>query len=88
MTNLTNSLLAGGLALAAWVLALIGLRRAWSEGRPIWLVLLPAVYLNLFLAALLALGRYSVPILPTLLVASAFGLDTLLVRQRLRRHRA
>jgi hypothetical protein len=32
------------------------------------------------LAALLSLGRYSVPVLPTLIVASAYGLDTLLTR--------
>lgn len=80
MTSLTNSILAGGLALAAWALAFVGLGRAAREKRSTWVLILPALYLNLFLAALLALGRYSVPILPPLLVVSAFGLDTLLSR--------
>jgi 4-amino-4-deoxy-L-arabinose transferase-like glycosyltransferase len=82
MTNLKNSLLAGGLALAAWLLAFVGLPRAWREARPFWLFLLPVLYLNVALAALLALGRYSVPILPALLILTAFGVDTLLVRYR------
>jgi 4-amino-4-deoxy-L-arabinose transferase-like glycosyltransferase len=82
MTSLTNSIVAGVLALGAWGLALVGLRRAWREDRQAWLLILPALYLNLFLAALLALGRYSVPILPALLVVSAFGVDTLLSRRR------
>ena len=34
--------------------------------------------MNLLLAALLALGRYSVPIMPALLVAAAYGVDALL----------
>jgi len=80
MTSLTNSLLTGALALGAWVLALVGTVRAWREGRPIWLFLLPAIHLNLLLAVLLALGRYSAPVMPALLVASAFGIDTLLSR--------
>jgi len=80
MTSLKNSLLTGGLALGAWILALIGTGRAWREGRPIWLFLLPAIHLNLLLAVLLALGRYSAPVMPALLVASAFGADTLLIR--------
>ncbi len=84
MTNLTNSLMAGVCALGAWVLALIGMRRAWQEDRPLWMFLLPAIHLNVLLAILLALGRYSVPILPALLVASAFGIDTLLSRFRRR----
>jgi hypothetical protein len=81
MTNLPNSLLAGGLALAAWLLAIVGLRRASREGQPAWLLIMPALYLNVCLAALLALGRYSVPILPALVVVSAFGVDTLLRRR-------
>jgi hypothetical protein len=82
MTSLANSVLAGVLAVGAWVLAIIGLRRAGREGRPAWLLILPVLYLNLFLAALLALGRYSVPVLPALLVVSAFGVDTLLSRRK------
>ena len=77
MTSLKTSLAAGTMALAAWVFAAIGLLRSRTEKRPAWLLLLPILYLNLFLAPLLALGRYSVPIMPCLMVLSAFGLDTL-----------
>jgi hypothetical protein len=80
MTSLKTSLVAGVTALAAWIFALIGVPRARREGRPQWLLFAPVLYLNFFLAALLALGRYSVPVLPTLLVASAFGVDVLLAR--------
>jgi len=82
MTSLKNSVLTGVLALGAWLFALVGMRRAWTEDRPLWLFVLPAIHLNLLLAVLLALGRYSVPIMPALLVASAFGVDTLLARLR------
>jgi 4-amino-4-deoxy-L-arabinose transferase-like glycosyltransferase len=81
MTNLSTSLVAGVLALATLALAIVGVRRAPNDS-PTWILILPAVYLNLILAALLALGRYSVPILPPLLVVSAFGLDSLLSRRR------
>jgi 4-amino-4-deoxy-L-arabinose transferase-like glycosyltransferase len=81
MTSLTNSLVAGVLALGAWLFAIVALRRSVREKRPAWLLVLPIVTLNLFLAVLLALGRYSVPILPPLLVLSGFGIDTLLSRR-------
>jgi 4-amino-4-deoxy-L-arabinose transferase-like glycosyltransferase len=81
MTSLPTSLFAGGLALIAWVFAGFGLRRAYVEKRQAWLVLLPIIYLNLLLAALLALGRYSVPIMPCLLALAAFGIDGLLTRR-------
>jgi hypothetical protein len=45
------------------------------------MLVLPALYLNIFLAALLALGRYSAPVLPGLLVVAAYGVDTLLSRR-------
>ncbi|MBK8334838.1 MAG: glycosyltransferase family 39 protein [Acidimicrobiaceae bacterium] len=64
LTSLKNSLLALVLALGAWFFAVIGWRRARREQRPAWLLMLPVLYLNLVLALLLALGRYSVPILP------------------------
>lgn len=80
MTSLKTSLAAGLMALVAWLLAAAGMPRAGREGRPQWLLFAPVLYLNFFLAALLALGRYSVPVLPTLVVASAFGVDTLLSR--------
>ena len=82
MTSLPNSLAAGGMALLAWFFAAFGLLRSRREGQPAWLVLAPVVYLNLLLAALLSLGRYSVPVLPCLLVLSAAGLDWLLARLR------
>ena len=85
MTSLPNSLLTGVCALGAWLFALLGVRRAWREDRPLWMFLLPAIHLNLLLAILLALGRYSAPIMPALLVASAFGMDTVLAGLKARR---
>jgi hypothetical protein len=38
------------------------------------------LYLNAVLAPLLALGRYSAPVLPTLMILAAFGIDGLLDR--------
>ena len=84
MTSLATSLFAGGLAVIAWIFAGFGLRRAHRETRKAWIVLLPIVYLNLLLAALLALGRYSVPIMPCLLALAAYGLDGLLPRRGVR----
>jgi 4-amino-4-deoxy-L-arabinose transferase-like glycosyltransferase len=81
LTTLKNSLLAGVLAVVAWVFAVIGWRQARRERRPAWLLLLPIFYLNIALALLLALGRYSVPVLPALVVLAAFGVDTLLTRR-------
>jgi len=85
MTSLANSLVVGLFALAAVLFAAVGAPRAWREDRPLWLFVLPALHLNLLLALLLALGRYSAPVMPALLVASAFGIDTLLgYRERAR----
>jgi 4-amino-4-deoxy-L-arabinose transferase-like glycosyltransferase len=81
MTSLKNSLIPFTLAIGNWILAVIGMRRAHREGKPFWLVLLPIVVTNLFVAALIPLGRYSVPVLPCLAVLAAFGLDTLLERR-------
>jgi 4-amino-4-deoxy-L-arabinose transferase-like glycosyltransferase len=81
LTSLKNSMIALVLAVAGWVLAWIGWRRARREGRPSWLFILPILYLNISLALLLALGRYSVPILPALAILAAFGVDTLLLRR-------
>jgi 4-amino-4-deoxy-L-arabinose transferase-like glycosyltransferase len=82
LTSLKNSLLVLVCAIGAWALAIIGWRRARREHRPVWMFLLPVFYLNTILALLLALGRYSAPILPALLIVSAFGVDTLLQRWR------
>src|SRR5712671_6966805 len=80
MTSLSNSLIPGLLALIGWALAIVGLRRAHREGRPSWLIWLPIVVMNVFVAFLIPLGRYSVPILPCLMILAAFGVDTLLNR--------
>jgi len=81
MTDRTNSLVALVIAAGAWILAIVGWRQARREGRPTWFLFLPILYFNLVLAFLLALGRYSVPVMPLLLVAAAFGVDTLLTRR-------
>ncbi len=80
MTSLVNSLIPALLAIAGWALAFVGLRRARAEGRPSWLIWLPIVVMNVFVATLIPLGRYSVPILPCLMILAAFGVDTLLRR--------
>jgi 4-amino-4-deoxy-L-arabinose transferase-like glycosyltransferase len=82
MTSFKNSLVPACLALVSWILAFIGLKRARSEGRPSWLLLLPIVVLNVFVAILGPLGRYSVPILPCLSILAAFGVDTLIERRQ------
>lgn len=69
------------LALVGWALAAVGLKRAHREGRPAWLIWLPIVVMNVFVAALIPLGRYSVPILPCLMILSAYGVDTLTNRR-------
>jgi 4-amino-4-deoxy-L-arabinose transferase-like glycosyltransferase len=78
MTTLRNSLIPATLALMGWALAFVGWRRAHLEGRPSWLIWLPIVVMNVFVATLIPLGRYSVPILPCLMILAAFGVDTLL----------
>ena len=80
MTSLRNSLIPGSLALISFVLAIVGLRRANQEGRPSWLIWLPIVVMNVFVALLIPLGRYSVPIIPCLMILAAFGVDTILNR--------
>ena len=82
MTSLRNSLIPGSLALLGWAFAIVGLMRAHREGRPSWLIWLPIVVMNVFVALLIPLGRYSVPIIPLLMILAAFGVDTLLNRQK------
>jgi 4-amino-4-deoxy-L-arabinose transferase-like glycosyltransferase len=84
MTSVLNSLVVGLTALIAWVLALIGWRRSRRDGRPAWLLLMPVLSMNISIALLCSLGRYSVPILPCLLIVSAVGVDTLLPGHALR----
>ena len=78
MTSLQNSLVPGVLALVSWILAFFGLRRARDEGRRAWLLWLPIVVMNLLVAALIPLGRYSVPVLPCLTLLAAFGAEMFL----------
>jgi 4-amino-4-deoxy-L-arabinose transferase-like glycosyltransferase len=82
MTTLKNSLVPAALAVIGWALAVVGLRRAHREGRPSWLIWLPILVMNVFVALLIPLGRYSVPILPCLMILAAFGVDTLLSPSR------
>jgi 4-amino-4-deoxy-L-arabinose transferase-like glycosyltransferase len=84
MTSLKTSLVPAVLAVGGWAFAFVGLKRARREGRPSWLIWLPIVVMNVFVAALIPLGRYSVPILPCLMILAAFGLDTLLDRRGIR----
>jgi 4-amino-4-deoxy-L-arabinose transferase-like glycosyltransferase len=84
MTSLKSSLIPATLALASWMLALVGLKRDYVEGRESWLLLLPILVLNLFVATLVPLGRYSAPILPCLAILAAFGADTLISRRALK----
>jgi 4-amino-4-deoxy-L-arabinose transferase-like glycosyltransferase len=81
MTSLKTSLVPAVLAIGGWVFAFIGLKRARREGRITWLIWLPIVVMNVFVALLIPLGRYSVPIIPCLMILAAFGLDTLLGRR-------
>jgi len=81
LTSLKNSLLALVLAIGSGALAFIGWRRARSEGITTWVVFTAIFYLNFVLAPLLALGRYSVPVIPALMVMAAYGIDTLVARR-------
>jgi 4-amino-4-deoxy-L-arabinose transferase-like glycosyltransferase len=82
MTSLPNSLIPGVLALGAWALAFIGFRTGRPDERaPLWLLLLPILVMNVFVAALIPLGRYSAPILPCLMVLAAYGVDALWVQR-------
>ena len=81
MTSLKNSLVPGVLALVGWVFAIVGLRRVDHPGAPPWLLWLPIVVMNVFVAALIPLGRYSVPILPCLMILAAGGVEVLARRR-------
>ena len=78
MTSLKNSMVPAVLALAGWALAVVGLRRKIHPAESAWLLWLPIVVMNVFVAALIPLGRYSVPILPCLMILAASGVDSLL----------
>lgn len=84
MTSLKNSLVPLSLAVISWSFAFIGFKRARREALPFWIPLLPVVVTNVFVALLIPLGRYSVPILPSLAVLAAFGVDTVMDRRKAR----
>jgi len=85
VTNRFNSLVLAGLAAAAWILAGIGIvRRRRDEPQRFVVLLLPIATLNLFYAAVLALGRYSAPCVPCLIVLASVGIESLLSRTRRR----
>lgn len=77
-----NSVLVAVLAVMAWALAFVGFRRARSEGIATWPLFLPIVTTNVMYALILALGRYSAPLIPTLIVLASFGIVTLWERRR------
>lgn len=81
LTSRMNSLVVAGCAAGAWALALLGWRRARLEKRELWPLLQPILTLNLLYAAMLALGRYSAPTIPTLMVLAAWGIVTLVDRR-------
>jgi 4-amino-4-deoxy-L-arabinose transferase-like glycosyltransferase len=83
VTTKVNSLLVGSLALAGWILAFVGMYRARGKGYQFWLLLLPIASMNLIYAAILALGRYSAPCIPSLMVLASFGVSSLLPERRL-----
>jgi 4-amino-4-deoxy-L-arabinose transferase-like glycosyltransferase len=73
VTTKANSLLVGTLALGGWVFSLIGLGLAGGKGYRFGWLFLPILSLNFLYAAILALGRYSAPCIPTLMVLASFG---------------
>jgi hypothetical protein len=80
-TTKTNSLLVGSLAVLGWILAFVGMKRARIEHVEVWPVLVPILSLNLTYGAVLALARYSAPVIPLLMILSGYGIDALLRRR-------
>lgn len=74
LTNRKNSLVIGGLAALSWLFAALGLRAAHARNIAFWPLVQPIVTINLLYAALLALGRYSAPTIPTLMVLTSWGI--------------
>jgi hypothetical protein len=78
-----KSLVVGAIALVVLSLAFLGWMRARRMQIDTTPVISVVLYFNLMYAAILAFARYSMPVFPTLLVLSAFGVSQLLP-QRLR----
>lgn len=76
-TTRFNSLVVGGVALIVLVLAVLGILRGRREHVTTWPIVAVVLYTNLAYAASLALGRYSAPLFPTLLVLAGGGLASL-----------
>jgi len=77
-TTRGNSLFILAMSLTTWALAFVGIRRAWREKRPIWQLVLPILTWNFTYAALVALARYSAPVVPLVTLLAAYGVDSLL----------
>jgi 4-amino-4-deoxy-L-arabinose transferase-like glycosyltransferase len=78
VTTRLNSLFVAALAVAGWTLAVVGWMRGRRQGYGFWLLFLPIASMNFIYAAILALGRYSAPCIPSLMVLAAFGVESLL----------
>ncbi|HZP84532.1 MAG TPA: glycosyltransferase family 39 protein [Chthonomonadaceae bacterium] len=77
-----KSLLVGAIAFVALSLAAFGWLRARRNGIDTFPVVSVVLYFNLLYAAILAFARYSMPVYPTLLVMSAYGLTQLRSQRR------
>jgi 4-amino-4-deoxy-L-arabinose transferase-like glycosyltransferase len=75
-----KSLFIGSIAVVMLGLAALGVFDARRRGALVWPVALVILYHNALYAAFLALGRYSMPMFPTLLVLSAGGAAVLFKR--------
>jgi hypothetical protein len=69
-----KSMLVGGIAFVCLCLAAYGWIQARRHRIEIWPVASVIIYFNLIYALILALGRYSMPVYPTLLVLVSYGL--------------
>ena len=80
LTNRSNSLAIGSVALVSWALAIFGWFRARAANIAVWPLLQPILTVNLLYAVLLSLGRYSAPTIPTLMVLTSWGIVSVLQR--------
>lgn len=76
----TLSLLLGASALIFLGLSAVGVVHAARRGIMTWPTVFVIVYFNVVYAAILAFGRYSMPLYPTILVLAAAGLAALAPR--------
>lgn len=76
----TASLLDGAIALVVLGFAVLGVLHARRRGSVTWPVVSVILYFNVFYAVILAFGRYSMPLYPTLLILSAGGVAALAPR--------